>query len=82
MANKVVCLRSANADKSNRAPYDAFANDINYDWDLIMRMADKLPNNKKWRFEADAMKNFEEDPQAYRARYGTDNSYIARVAMQ
>jgi len=82
MANKVVCLRSANAEKSNRAPYDAFANNENYDWDAILRRVDKLPNNKKWRFEADAMKNFEEAPEAYRARYGTDNSYIARVARQ
>ncbi|HEC14621.1 MAG TPA: hypothetical protein ENI72_02580, partial [Rhodospirillales bacterium] len=37
MANKVVCLRSANADKRNRAPYDAFADNPNYDWAAIMR---------------------------------------------
>ncbi len=82
MANKVVCLRSANADKRNRAPYDAFANDDNYDWVAIMRRVDQLQDNKKWRFEADAMKRFEEDKEGYRARYGTDNSYIARVARQ
>ena len=82
MANKAVCLRSANADKNNRPPYEAFADNKKYDWAAIMRRVEKLPDNKKWRFEANAMKQFEEDEDGFRARYGTDNSYIARVARQ
>ncbi len=84
-ANKMVCLRQANADKNNRAPYEAFANNEKYDWDAIMRRVEKLPDNKQWRFKADAMKQFEEDEEGeggFRARYGRDNSYIARVARQ
>ena len=81
MANKVVCLRRANAHKRNRPPYEAFKDHPDYDWDTIMRRVEKLPNNKKWRFEADAMKRFDDDAE-FQARYGTDNSYIARVARQ
>lgn len=81
MANKIVCLKSANADKGDRAPFDAFADNENYDWDGIKRRVEKLPNNKKWRFKADAMEAFK-DQEAFRARYGTDNSYIARVTAQ
>lgn len=82
MANKAVCRRSANADKNNRSPYDAFADNKNYDWAAIMRRVEKLPSNKQWRFQADALKRFEEDPEQFRVRYGVDNSYIARVARQ
>ncbi len=81
MANKVVCTRGANADKGNRTPYEAFSHDADT-WASIMRRVKKLHDNKKWRFNADAMKNFEDDSESFRARYGTDNSYIARVARQ
>ena len=82
MSNKAVCLRHANADKSNRAPYEAFAENPKYDWDAIMRQVADLPGNKQWRFDADAMTRFEEDENGFRERYGNDNSYIARVAGQ
>lgn len=78
MNNKVVCFKSANADKNNRSPYEAFANTENYDWDAILR---RVPKGKEWRFKADALEDFK-DQDAFRARYGTDNSYIARVAAQ
>jgi len=81
MANKLVCFRRANADKSNRAPYQAFADNPDYDWSAIMRRAEKLHGNKSWRFEAAAMERFE-DEGAFRDRYGNDNSYIARLARQ
>jgi len=82
MANKVVCTSGSNADKSNKAPYAAFADDPKYDWPAIQRRVEKLPENKQWRFRADALKRFEEDPEQFRSRYGIDNSYIARVARQ
>jgi len=81
MANKLVCFKRANAEKNNRAPYQAFANRHGYDWSAIMRKVEKLHDNKKWRFEATAMERFADESE-FRARYGTDNSYIARVARQ
>lgn len=82
MTNKVVCTRASNADKKNRPPFEAFTDDSNYDWDAIMRRVEKLRDNKQWRFTKDAMKNFEDGQESFRARYGTDNSYIARVTRQ
>lgn len=82
LSNKCVCLRSANALKGNRAPYDAFAgNDhAECDWDAIMRRVTDLKNGaKEWRFASDAMDRFTEDSENFRARYGNDNSYLARV---
>ncbi|TCS61621.1 type II CRISPR RNA-guided endonuclease Cas9 [Varunaivibrio sulfuroxidans] len=76
--NKVVCCRAANADKDNRSPYEAFADNPNYNWNAILR---RIPKGKEWRFKADAMDRFK-DEEGFRARYGTDNSYIARVAAQ
>jgi len=82
LSNKAVCDIKANADKSNRAPYDAFSHDSKYDWEAIVRRAEKLPDNKSWRFESDAMERYLEDEDGFRARYGMDNSYIARVTRQ
>jgi CRISPR-associated endonuclease Csn1 len=82
LSNKCVCLRSANAFKGNRSPYDAFAGNDHEecDWDAIMRRVDALNNKaKEWRFASDAMDRFTEDGEDFRARYGNDNSYLARV---
>lgn len=81
MTNKVVCFRRANADKSNRAPYQAFADNDAYDWSAIMRRVKDLNGNKQWRFDADAMEKYN-DEAGFRARFGNDNSYIARVTRQ
>ncbi|MEQ9519703.1 MAG: type II CRISPR RNA-guided endonuclease Cas9 [Parvibaculum sp.] len=78
LANKCVCLSSANKDKGNRAPFDAFSDREDYDWEGIMRRVADLPDNKQWRFSSNAMERFLQDPD-FRARYGTDNSYLARV---
>lgn len=82
LSNKCVCLRSANAFKGNRSPYDAFAKGTHeeYDWDAIMRRVDALKNKaKEWRFASDALERFTEEGEDFRARYGNDNSYLARV---
>lgn len=81
LSNKVICTRAANADKGNKAPYAAFADNSNYDWAAIMRRVEKLSSAKRWRFDANAMQQFE-DQDRFRARYGTDNAYIARITRQ
>ena len=54
--NLTVSLRSANRDKGNRTPYDAFGHSPGiYDWDAIMLRVSVLPRNKQWRFRADAL---------------------------
>ena len=81
MSNKVVCFTGANAKKSNRAPYQAFASDKDL-WAGIMRRADRLSTSKQKRFKSDALQEYEDDPDSFAARYGNDNAYIARVTRQ
>ena len=80
-SNKAVCLKGANSEKKNKSPYQAFSKDTDK-WAAIMRRAEKLPAQKQRRFSADAMDEYENDPKAWAARYGTDNAYIARVTRQ
>lgn len=79
LSNKLICLHYVNADKAKRCPYEAFAHNPKYDWPAIMRHVKNLPKNMHWRFQADAMDRFLKDKD-FRARYGTDNAYIARLA--
>lgn len=81
MSNKVVCFKGANAEKSNRAPYQAFASNKDL-WAEIMRRVDRLSTSKQKRFKSDALQEYEDDPDSFAARYGSDNAYIARVARQ
>ena len=80
-SNKLICFKAENAAKSNRPPFQAFSKDKDK-WAAIMRRADKLPPQKQRRFSADAMEEYENDPSAWAARYGTDNAYIARLTRQ
>ena len=75
-SNKVVSCRTCNRLKANRSPYEAFHQSEN--WATIVSRADMLPDNKKWRFEKDAMERFEEDGAI--ARLLNDTRYMSRVA--
>lgn len=77
-ANKIVSLRRANRDKGNRSPFEAFSDDPRYDYDAILRRAEALPHNKRWRFAPDAMARLEKDS-AFIARHLTDTAYLARA---
>ena len=80
-ANKIVALRRANRDKGNRAPYDAFHNASTYDWQAIVARAEKLPRNKAWRFQPDAMERFEGE-RGFLDRQLTDTAYLARLTRE
>lgn len=83
LANLTVARRSANRLKGNRSPYEAFAGDAyardGCVWAEIIDRAHRLPDNKRWRFAADAMARFERDG-GFIARQLTDTAYMARVA--
>jgi CRISPR-associated endonuclease Csn1 len=57
-ANKVVCFRERNRVKRGRSPSEAFGNSNT--WLDILANAQTLPKNKRWRFQPDAMENFEQ----------------------
>lgn len=83
MANLTVAMRSANRLKGNKTPFEAFADDLyekdGIPWAEVRAGAQRLPEHKRWRFGADAMKRFEKDND-FIARQLTDNAHIARAA--
>ena len=80
MANMVVCVRRANRDKGDRPPYEAFGHSPEgYDYEAILARADKLPPNKRWRFQPDAMERFE-DEEGFLDRQLNETRYLSRTA--
>ncbi len=79
-ANMVVCLASANRAKGDRSPYEAFGHSpTGYDYDSILSRTAKFPQNKKWRFQPEAMKQFEEDNK-FLDRQLNETGYLSRTA--
>ena len=77
--NKVVCVAAANRDKGNRSPHKAFGQDRGYDYDDILARANRLPDNKRWRFQEDAMKRFEGED-GFLHRQLDETRYLSRTA--
>ena len=78
-ANKTVSFRKANREKGNRSPYEAFH--TKPEWDAILRRAENLPSNKKWRFAADAMERFDAE-EAFLERQLVETQYLSRAAKE
>ncbi len=58
-SNKILCSMGANREKGEKTPFEAWGHTEK--WDGIYARACLLPGNKKWRFNKDAMKRFQED---------------------
>ena len=79
-ANMVVCIAGANRDKGDRSPYEAFGhNPGEYDYKAIQSNAVGLPNNKRWRFDKDAMERYEGE-RGFLDRQLSETSYLSRTA--
>ena len=80
MANKVVCLADANRVKRNRTPHEAFGhNPPGYDYDQILANIADFPDNKRWRFQENAMERFEEEDR-FLDRQLNETQYLSRTA--
>jgi CRISPR-associated endonuclease Csn1 len=77
-ANKIICLRETNRAKRRKSPFEAFGSDTEAYAKILDRIS-VLPGNKRWRFEADAMKKFK-DTQGFLTRQLTDTQYLSKVA--
>lgn len=77
--NKILCLKSANRQKRNRAPADV--PEWHGHYDEILARASRLPKNKQWRFASDAMQRFEGE-NGFLARQLTDTQYLSRMARE
>ena len=73
--NKVLVFKSANQNKRNQTPYEAFGGDSEK-WGKIMSSIAKLPKPKKNRI---ANKNFADKESGFIARNIVDTSYIATL---
>lgn len=79
--NKTLSYSSANKVKTNQTPYEAFANNQNYNYNEIINRAEKRLKNKSWRFQSDAMEKFN-NKDDFLARAMNDTKYLSRVARQ
>ncbi|MDD2230165.1 MAG: type II CRISPR RNA-guided endonuclease Cas9 [Candidatus Cloacimonetes bacterium] len=79
-SNKILCIREANQYKAERSPHEAFGESRDsYNWADIVSRANNLPDNKKWRFQADAMEEYGSKEEIL-ARMLNDTRYMSRVA--
>jgi len=77
MANKVVCFRNANADKSDRTPYEWLAESDPKRFEAVCLRASKLPYNKRRKF---IQKEVVLDE--FVARQLVDTAYISKAVAQ
>lgn len=85
-ANRILCLREANRFKGKRSPYRAWGETER--WPQIAELVSRLPREKRWRFEPDAMAKFEGESDSedgckrFIARHLVDTQYLSRMARQ
>lgn len=84
--NRILCLREVNRIKRQRSPFEAkddlrahFGPDA--DWDTIAARAARLPREKRWRFEPEAMHRFDAQG-GFLARQLTDTQHLSRLARE
>jgi len=77
--NKLLCMREANREKRKRSPHEAFGH--RDDWEEIAARAARLPKDKRWRFEPDAMSRFDAQG-GFLARQLIDTQYLSRLARE
>lgn len=76
-ANRTLCLKEANRQKTNKTPWEAWGETDQ--WEAIAGNLKNLPANKAWRFAPDAMERFEGESD-FTARALKDTQYLSRIA--
>jgi len=76
-ANRTLCLKEFNRQKTNNTPWEAWGDTPQ--WDAIAVNLKNLPNNKSWRFAPDAMEKFEGEND-FSERALKDTQYLSRIA--
>ncbi len=78
--NKVLVYKVFNQQKGNQTPYEAFSSD-KVRWAGILQRVNELSEQKRWKFNKDAMKKFEENGN-FLERQLNDTRYISKYAIQ
>ena len=76
-ANRTLCLKEANRQKTNKTPWEAWGE--TQQWETIAANLKNLPANKAWRFAPDAMERFEGEND-FSTRALKDTQYLSRIA--
>jgi len=76
-ANRTLCLKEANRQKTNKTPWEAWGDTDQ--WEVIAANLKNLKDNKAWRFASDAMERFEGEND-FSARALKDTQYLSRIA--
>lgn len=80
VSNLVLCVAEANRAKGNRSPYEAFGHSRpGYDYDDILANVANFPPNKRWRFQPNAMEEFERK-RDFLDRQLNETQYLSRTA--
>ena len=77
MANTVLSMRSANREKGQKTPHQAWGGDRER-YKQILARADVLPPNKRWRFQENAMERLEERSD-FLGRQLNETRYLSRA---
>ncbi len=78
-ANRTLCLTAFNRQKRGKSPYEAFGPDKDR-WAGVISRAARLPRNKRWRFQPNAMERFESEKRSFVDRQLIDGHYLSRLA--
>ena len=82
IANKIVSMRTANRNKGQQTPYEAFGHSPGqYDWEAIQLRAAALPEGARWRFGEKAMDRFTGEND-FLARHLNETRYVSRLARE
>lgn len=84
--NRVLCLREVNRIKRKRTPFEARADlrahfGPDADWEAIAARAARLPREKRWRFEPEALGRFDAQG-GFLARHLIDTQHLSRLARE
>jgi len=78
--NKVIACSSCNTEKGDRSPFEAWGHD-SVRYNEIMARVELLPKKVQWRFEKNAMEQFNDDNKIL-ARMLSDTQYLSKVACE
>ena len=82
--NKTISMQSANRDKGNRTPWEAFGEGRThgYDYDAILERASHMPRNKAKLFAPDGYERWLREDKDFLARALNDTAYLSRIARE
>lgn len=82
--NKTIAMRSANRDKGNRTPWEAFGERTieGYNYEAILQRAENMPQKKRYRFATDGFDQWLKNDKDFLARALNDTRYLSRVAKE